>query len=79
MSTIVNKIHISQRSTAICVMICNISKKIKNKPKCQRKIVEIVKMPGMIIMDLQQNKLYQREQKCQRNEYIITDRKKKPY
>lgn len=58
-------------------MICNIFKKIKNK--CQRKIVEIVKMPGMIIMDLQQNKLYQREQKCQRNEYIITDRKKKPY
>lgn len=56
-------------------MICNIFKKIKNK----RKIVEIVKMPGMIIMDLQQNKLYQREQKCQRNEYIITDRKKKPY
>lgn len=53
-------------------MICNIFKKIKNK----RKIVEIVKMPGMIIMDLQQNKLYQREQKCQRNEYIITDRKK---
>lgn len=36
-------------------------------------------MPGMIIMDLQQNKLYQREQKCQRNEYIITDRKKKPF
>lgn len=34
-------------------------------------------MPGMIIMDLQQNKLYQREQKCQRNEYIITDRKKR--
>lgn len=61
-------------------MICNIFKKIKNKkPKCQRKIVEIVKMPGMIIMDLQQNKLYQREQKCQRNEYIITDRKKKPF
>lgn len=60
-------------------MICNIFKKIKNKPKCQRKIVEIVKMPGMIIMDLQQNKLYQREQKCPRNEYIITDRKKKPY
>lgn len=61
-------------------MICNIFQKIKNKPKCQRKIVEIVvKMPGMIIMDLQQNKLYQREQKCQRNEYIITDRKKKPY
>lgn len=59
-------------------MICNIfKKKIKNKPKCQRKIVEIVKMPGMIIMDLQQNKLYQREQKCQRNEYIITDRKKR--
>lgn len=58
-------------------MICNIFKKIKNKPKCQRKIVEIVKMPGMIIMDLQQNKLYQREQKCQRNEYIITDRKKR--
>lgn len=58
-------------------MICNIFKKIKNKPKCQRKIVEIAKMPGMIIMDLQQNKLYQREQKCQRNEYIITDRKKR--
>lgn len=58
-------------------MICNIFKKIKNKPKCQRKIVKIVKMPGMIIMDLQQNKLYQREQKCQRNEYIITDRKKR--
>lgn len=54
-------------------MICNIFKKIKNK----RKIVEIVKMPGMIIMDLQQNKLYQREQKCQRNEYIITDREKR--
>lgn len=34
-------------------------------------------MPGMIIMDLQQNKLYQREQKCQRKEYIITDRKKR--
>lgn len=58
-------------------MICNIFQKIKNKPKCQRKIVEIVKMPGMIIMELQQNKLYQREQKCQRNEYIITDRKKR--
>lgn len=58
-------------------MICNIFQKIKNKPKCRRKIVEIVKMPGMIIMELQQNKLLQREQKCQRNEYIITDRKKK--
>lgn len=58
-------------------MICNIFKKNQNKPKCQRKIVEIVKMPGMIIMELQQNKLYQREQKCQRNEYIITDRKKR--
>lgn len=44
-----------------------------------RKIVEIVKIQGMITMDLQQNKLYQREHKCKRNKYIITDRKKKPY
>lgn len=43
-------------------MICNIFKIIsKINKKCEEKIVEIVNKQDMIIMDVQQTKLYQRE------------------